>query len=344
MKTMRFGMIAAVLVLAGVAVAAAQAGQGTPSSKTSKKIEWTFQGQADDTAESAWASEHRNFGKLVKEATKGRVEITYASGVVSDTGVLDAVKARKLNLGFMGVHYKPEMALMNFPSLPIVPNERLPEILAALKPEFDTIWQKQFGVKLLAFGYYLPQMLFTVRPADTVESLRDQRIRQFGADLIDLYTRAGAKPVTIANVHLVQLSLMKDELDGAQGALPAYVNWGWAQKLKYISNWPLGSVYMALVVNLDDWNALSPGLQQEIQGATNELEKRQWQGRQAYVNELLKKAQTDFGAKVVNPSPAEVTKLIENAGPVLEDWKQRVGPGSAEILAAINKVLGTSYK
>jgi len=335
----------AIALLAGISVTAAQTNSpATPASAKSKKIEWTFQGQADDTQESTWASEHRNFGKMVREATKGRIEIAYVSDAAPDTGVLDAVKARKLNLGFMGVHYKPEMALMNFPSLPIVPNDRLPEILAALKPEFDSIWQKQFGVKLLAFGYYLPQMLFTMKPADTVESLRDQRIRQFGADLIDLYTRAGAKPVTVSNVHLVQLSLIKGDLDGAQGALPAYVNWGWAQKLKYVSNWPLGSVYMALVVNLDDWNALTPELQQEVQSAANELEQKQWQGRQAYVSELLKKAQTDFGAKVVNPSPAEVTRLLGNSGPVLEDWKHRVGPGSAEILAAINKVLGTSYQ
>ena len=103
-------------------------------------------------------------------------------------------------------------------------------------------------------------------------------------------------------------------------------------------------IYMALVVNLDDWNSLTPELQQEVESAANLLEKRQWQGRQAYVNLLLKKAETDFGSKVVNPSPDEVKKLLENAGPVVEDWKQRVGPGSGEILAAIDKVLGTDYK
>ena len=340
MKTMRPVALAAVVLLtAGLA-----AGQSNQQKPLSKKIAWTFQGQADDTNESAWASEHRNFPKLVKDATKGRIELAYVSDTAPDTGVLDAVKAHKLNLGFMGVHYMPEMALMNFPSLPIVPNDRLPEILSVLKPQFDEIWQRQFGVKLLAFGYYLPQTLFTMQPADTVASLKDKRFRHFGASVIDLYTRAGVQTVAIANVHMVQQSLIDGKLDGAQGALPAYVNWGWAQKLKYVSNWPLGSVYMALVINLDDWNALTPELQQEVESAANQLEKRQWQGRQAYVNGLLKKAETDFGSKVVNPSPDEVKKLLENAGPVVEDWKQRVGPGSAEILAAINKVLGTSYE
>lgn len=242
-------MASVVLALAIASIVSAQ----TPSAK--QKFKWIFQGQADNTAESAWASEHRNFGDMIKSATKGQVEITYVSGICPDNQVLDTVKARKLNLGFMGVHYKPEMALMNFPSLPIVPNDRLPQILAVLKPEFDEIWQKQWGVKLLAFGYYLPQLLYTANPANTVEGLKGQRIRQFGPALIDLYARAGGTPVDIPNIHLVQQNLVEGKLDGAQGALPAYVNWGWAQRLKYISSWPLGSVYMALVINLDDWKS-----------------------------------------------------------------------------------------
>jgi hypothetical protein len=46
----------------------------------------------------------------------------------------------------------------------------------------------------------------------------------------------------------------------------------------------------------------------------------------------------------MNPSPAEVDKLLANVHPVLEDWKKRMGPDSAMIFEAINKVLGTTYK
>jgi TRAP-type C4-dicarboxylate transport system substrate-binding protein len=189
---------------------------------------------------------------MVRAATNGQIDITYVSNVCRDNQVLDAVTDGRLNLGFMGVHYRPDMALMNFQSLPIVPDDRLPEILASLKPKFGAIWREEWGVKLLAFNYYLPQMLYTARPADTLDRLRPQRIRQFNRDLVDLYARAGCTPVMIASVHAVQTSLSEGALDGAQGALPAYVNWGWARRLKYISNWPLGSIYMALVVNIDD--------------------------------------------------------------------------------------------
>lgn len=337
-------LAAAVLISGSFATASAQATAASPSSSPARKFKWTFQGQANNTAESAWASEHRKLGDMVRAATNGQVDITYVSNACPDTEVLDAVKSKKLNLGFMGVHYKPDLALMNFQSLPIVPNDRLPEILALLKPRFSEIWEKQWGVKLLAFSYYLPQLLYTARPADTLESLKGQRIRQFGAASIALYARAGGTPVSITNIYTVQQNLVEGKLDGAQGALPAYVNWGWAQRLKYISNWPLGSVYMALVVNMDDWNSLTPDLQQKVMKAAEELEKNQWRGRQAYIDGLISQAETSYGARVMNPPQAEVDKLLVNAEPVLEDWKKQVGPDSAMIFAAINQVLGTDYK
>jgi TRAP-type transport system periplasmic protein len=314
------------------------------SSAAAKTFKWSFQGQANNSAESVWASEQKNLGDMVRAATDGQVDITYVSGVCPDYQVLDAVKAKKLNAGFMGAHYKPDMALMNFQSLPIVPNDRLPEILALLKPKFDAIWQKKWGVKMLAFNYYLPQMLFTAKPADTLENLKPQRIRQFSPDLIDLYTRAGCTPVDISQVSAVQQNLINGKLDGAQGALPAYVNFGWAERLKHISNWPLGSIYMALVVNMDDWKSLTPDLQQKVLKAAEDLEKNQWKGRQASIDSFLNQALTRYGSKVMDPSQAEVNKLLVNADPVLEDWKKKIGPDSAMIFEAINKVLGTNYK
>jgi TRAP-type C4-dicarboxylate transport system substrate-binding protein len=216
--------------------------------------------------------------------------------------------------------------------------------VALLKPRFDAIWQKQWGVKMLAFNYYLPQFLFTAKPADTLENLKPQRIRQFSPDLINLYTRAGCTPVEIASVNAVRQNLIAGKLDGAQGALPAYVNFGWAERLKHISNWPLGSIYMALVVNLDDWNSLTPDLQQKVLKAAEDLEKNQWKGRQASIDSLLNQALSHYGARVMNPSQAEVDKLLLHVDPVLADWQKSVGPDSGMILEAINRVLGTNYR
>jgi TRAP-type C4-dicarboxylate transport system substrate-binding protein len=281
---------------------------------------------------------------MVRASSNGQLDISYVSDVVPDTQVLEAVKSRQLNLGFMGVHYQPEMALMNFQSLPIVPNNRLPEILALLKPQFSAIWEQQWGVKLLAFSYYLPQFLFTHKPVDTLASLQDQRIRQFNAQAIKLYAGAGAVPVQLQHVSMVLPNLLEGKLDGAQGALPAYVNWGWAQHLKYISNWPLGSTYMALIVNLDDWNALPPELQSKLMNAAEVLETNQWRSRQAYIDALLNEAHTKYGATVVNPAAAQVAALLSHVGPVLDEWQAQTGPASAPVLAAINQVLGTHYQ
>jgi TRAP-type C4-dicarboxylate transport system substrate-binding protein len=341
---MKKGMHSLLVILVTTALFLSSVATATPDAAETKTFKWSFQGQSNDDAESVWASEQRKLGDMVRAATNGQVDITYVFGVCPDNQVLDTVKAKKLNLGFMGVHYKPEMAYMNSPSLPIVPNDRLPEVLALLKPKFDTIWQKEWGVKMLAFNYYLPQLLYTAKPADTLEKLKPQRIRQFGSDLINLYTRAGCTPIGIPSVQAVQQNLIDGKLDGAQGGLPAYVNWGWAERLKYVSNWPLGNVFMALVVNMDDWNSLTPDLQQKVLKASEDLEKNQWRGRQAFIDSLLNQARTKYGSTVMNPPQAEVEKLLMNVNPVLDDWKMKMGPDSTIILEAVNKVLGTSYK
>lgn len=337
----RLVIAAGVLTLIGLL---AYLHQSSAPAVASKTIKWTLQGQANAAAESAWAAEHRKFGDMVRLVTNGQVDITYVPDAVTDTEVLDGVKAHKLNLGFMGTHYMPEMTLMNFQLLPIVPNNRLPEILALLKPRFSEIWEQQAGVKLLAFSYYLPQLLYTDRPVATLDALQGQRIRLFGKDSIKLYGAAGSVPVEVKAVSQVLPNLIEDKLDGAQGALPAYVNFGWAPRLKYISNWPVGSTYMALVVNLDDWNAVPADLQLQIVNAAEQLEKNQWNGRQAFVDSLVNEARTKYGAQVVNPSQAEVDKLLAQVGPVLAEWQQQAGPDAALVLAAINQVLGTNYK
>ncbi len=314
------------------------------ASAATRTFKWSFQGQANSSAESAWASEQGTFGDMVRAATDGQVDIAYVANLCPDNQVLDAVRERRLNLGFMGLHYRPDMALMNFPSLPMVPDDRVPEILARLKPHFDRLWQERWGTKLLAFNYYLPQMLYTAEPADTLDRLRPQKIRQFNRDVMNLYARAGCAPVMIESVHAVRGSLERGTLQGAQGALPAYVDWGWAQRLRYISQWPLGSLYMALIVNMDDWNSLTPDLQRKLSIAAEELEKKQWKGRQAYVDGLLDRGKARYGSRVMNPPQTEVDSLLMNVGPILEDWKERVGPDSRTVLEAVNEVLGTHYK
>jgi TRAP-type C4-dicarboxylate transport system substrate-binding protein len=341
---MKKGMLVLPVMLVTAVLIQSSFATATSAAADTKTFKWTFQGQANNSAESVWASEQKKLGDMVRASTNGQIDIAYVIDVCADTQVLDTVKAKKLNLGFMGVHYKPGMALMNFQSLPIVPNDKLPEILALLKPKFDTLWQKEWGVKLLAFNYYLPQLLYSAKPADTLENLKPQRIRQFGPDLINLYTRAGCTPVNIPSVNAVQQNLIDGKLDGAQAGLPAYVNFGWADRLKYISNWPLGSTYMALVVNMDDWNSLTPDLQQKLSKAAEELEKNQWNDRRANIDSFFKQALTQHGSKVMNPPQAEIDKLLVNVGPVLEDWKKKMGPDSMIILEAINKVLGTNYK
>jgi len=56
---------------------------------------------------------------------------------------------------------------------------------------------------------------------------------------------------------------------------------------------------MALVVNMDDWNSLTPDLQQKVVKAAEDLEKNQWKDRQAYIDSFLNQALTQYGSRVM---------------------------------------------
>jgi len=87
-----------------------------------------------------------------------------------------------------------------------------------------------------------------------------------------------------------------------------------------------------------------PELQEKVLKSAEELERNQWNSRQAYIDGLIDQAATKYGSKVINPAQPEVDGLLANVDSVVEDWKGKVGPDSATVLAAINKVLGTDYK
>ena len=78
---MKEGMLILLVTLVAVVLILSSFATSTSAAET-KTFKWSFQGQANNTAESVWASEQKNLGDMVRDATNGQVDITYVSGVV----------------------------------------------------------------------------------------------------------------------------------------------------------------------------------------------------------------------------------------------------------------------
>ena len=303
-------------------------------------IKLKYQGKWEGHEKQNWAAEQLKFADRVKAATGGKVIIENSGEVVRDNEVIDGVRRGVIDMGNQAVHARGELGLVNFISLPFVPFDKMPEMYGKLKPTFESFWDKQ-GVKQMGYNFFLPQGLYTKKPCTTVEELKGMKLRIQGNILVQLFKAAGASPIVMNNAEVYQ-SGQRGILDGAQSAIAGYFSGAWYEVFKYMSAWPLGAAGMAVIMNKDSWNKLGPTLQGQVMTAWNETEKAQFEGVLKDIS-VIEKQLVEKGAIRQDPSKAEKDKLVSFAGPILKDWKAKVGPDGEVVMKVVNDELGTKY-
>lgn len=314
---------------------------GNAKNSEAADVTLTFQGKWEGHEKQNWAAEQLKLKDYVAQATNGKIDIKNMGEVVKDNEILDAVRQGVVDMGCQPLHARRELILVNMSSLPIVPHEKLPEIMVKLKPLYDDVF-KQHGVKQLGYVWFLPSNLFTKDPADTFEALKGKKVRVMGNTLVTLFKDAGAIPLTMNNSE-VYTSLQRGLLDGGQTALPGYISSAWYESCKYMSAWPTGAAGMVVLMNMDAWNKMGPELQKQFMSGFEKMEKAQFEGVYKDIDVVEAKAK-ELGAIRRDPPQSEKDKLLAFVGPVLADWKQKAGPKADTVINAINEVLGTNYK
>ena len=244
-------------------------------------------------------------------------------------------------MGDQPIHIRGELNLLNFVSLPFVTLEKTPEMYNKLKPTFAGFWDKQ-GLQQIGYNYYLPQALYTKKPCQTMEELKGLKIRMQGNILMQLYKLAGASPMALNNADVYQAG-QRGILDAAQGATAAYLSNAWYEVFKYMGYWPLGAATMAVVMNKDSWKKLGPDLQKQVMSAWNETEKAQSEGVWKDVKTIEAQLKEKGGVIIMNPSKAEMDKLNQFLGPIVAEWKSKVGPDGETVMKVVNEVSGTKF-
>jgi len=337
-KVLRFMTVISIVFVLSLGVVLGN----TKTSEAADVIELTFRGKWVGHEKENWALEQMKLKDYVAQATNGKIQIKNMPEVVKDKEVIDAVRTGVIDLGVQGLFSRRELIAVNFLSLPFVPHERVPEIMEKLKPTYEDVWSQKLSVKQLGYVYFLPQNLYTKEPGDTFAAIKGMKLRVLGNTMTTLFKNAGATPINMGGGE-VYTSLQRGLIDGAQTALPGYISGALYESCKYLSAWPLGSAGMGVVMNKDSWNKLSPELQKQFMSAVAKMEKAQFEGVYKDVAAAEAKAK-ELGGIRRDPSQAEKDKLLGYVGPVLENWKKKVGPTSDEVLKTINDVLGTNYK
>jgi len=340
MKKQIFGyttVVSMVLALTGVFVL----GAVCTSTAADQAIVLKYQGKWVGNVHMAWANEQMKFADRVKTATGGKVVVQNMDEVKADNAVIDGIRSGVLDMGNQPIHSRGELVLPGFISMPFILWDRAPEMYEKLRPVFNDYWDKTFGVKYLGMNYFLPNNLFTNKPCTTLEDIKKMKLRINGTLLVQMFKAAGGNPI-VMNQAEVFTSAQRGVIDGAQTAVPGYLDSGLYEVCKYMSSWPLGVMAMAVTMNKDSWNKLGPELQKQVMAAWLETEKAQLAGAKNDVGIAEAKAK-GLGAIRQDPSKAEQDKLGSFAGPVVEDWKKKAGPDGATVMKVVNEAMGTKF-
>jgi TRAP-type C4-dicarboxylate transport system substrate-binding protein len=310
------------IISMGVALAVGLVfGSADISGAQDQPIKLKYQGKWVGNQKMAWAAEQLKFTERVKATTGGKVVIENVDEVMADNEIVDGVKRGVIDIGAQPVHNRGEAVLPNFISMPF--------------------WGNKYGVQYMGMNYFLPQNLFTSKPCATFDDLKKMKLRINGALLVQMFKAAGGSPI-VMNQSEVFTSAQRGVIDGAQTAVPGYLDSGLYEVCKYMSTWPLGGMGLAVMMNKDSWNKLGPTLQGQVMAAWNETEKAQFIGAQKDVSEAEAKAKS-LGAQRMDPSKAEQDKFASFAGPVVADWKTKAGAESAAVMKVVNEVMGTNF-
>jgi len=318
------------LVLGAVGMAAAQ-----------QPIKLKYQGKWVGNIGMAWADEQRKLADRVKAKTGGRVEIELMDEVKPDNQVIDGVKSGVIDIGSQGIHARGELVVPSYLSMPFILWDKAPEMGVRLRPLLSNFWEKTHGVHYLGLNYYLPNNLFTSRPCNSFDALTKMKLRINGTLLVQMIKSAGGSPI-VMNQSEVFTSAQRGIIDGAQTAIPGYLDSGLYEVCKYMSSWPLGVMALAVTVNKDAWNKLGPELQKQVTEAWLETEQAQLQGARNDIAGAEAKAKS-LGAIRMDPPQADQDKLGSFAGPLVEDWKKKAGADAAAVMKVVNEVMGSNF-
>jgi TRAP-type C4-dicarboxylate transport system substrate-binding protein len=204
----------------------------------------------------------------------------------------------------------------------------------AQKPVLERLLNAQ-GMKLLYTVPWPPQGIYSKKEVNSVADLRGIKWRAYSPATGRIAELIGAQPVTIQAAELSQAL--------ATGVVESYMSSGSTgydsktyESLKYWYDTQAWLPKDAVIVNKKSFDALEPAVQAAVIKAAADAEVRGWK-ISAEKNEWYKKALTEKGMKIVQPTPKLTADLKQVGEIMLADWLKKAGTDGEAIVTAFRQ-------
>jgi TRAP-type transport system periplasmic protein len=293
--------------------------------------------------------------KTIPEASKGAItaDITPLDQMgIDDKTMLRLLKLGVMDFGAMDISKMagddPRFEACDLAGLTLDP-DKARVACDAYRGVIDRQMQKNWNVKLLAFGGNTPQVFWCRDVISGLDGFKGKKVRVFNNTMRDFLGGVGATAVSMAFAEVVP-ALSAGVVDcGVTGSLSGNTA-GWNEVTKSIYPMSLGWSINVLAVNLDTWRRLDPKVQTFMLEQVKAYEDKMWATIKTTTGEAIncntgqqpctmgKLAKSTIVA--VKPEEADAhRKLVEGA--VLAGWAKRCGAECArEWNETVGKALG----
>ncbi len=286
------------------------------------------------------------FANDVDKATGGKLKITVHSNasLFKANEIKRAVQGGQAPLGeILLANFENENPIFGADGLPFLATSYADSrrLYEAQKPALDKLLGNQ-GMKLLYAVAWPPQGIYAKKEISSVADLRGIKWRAYSPATAKIAELIGAQPVTIQAAELSQAL--------ATGVVESYMSSGSTgydsktyESLKYFYDTQAWLPKNAVIVNKKSFDGLDPATQASLLKAAGEAETRGWKVSEEK-NEWYKKALTDKGMKIVQPSAKLVADMKQVGAIMLADWQKKAGPDGEAIVSAYAKSAKPSLK
>lgn len=197
-------------------------------------------------------------------------------------------------------------------------------VMQEMYTSFDPMIKEleRYNVKLLAPFVTGMTQLGTGKKSKPVlvpDDTKGMKIRYAGGMWSKFWQTCDAVPVNLTQGEVYE-GLMRGTVDGTQSyffILDAYKHWDVINYYSVIDAGELCSY--GLIINLDDWKAMSPELQEIFQQVSDEFVVKYAKGL-IENRERIKKIAEEKGVKFYYPTVGEKKLWQEKAAPFMEEW------------------------
>ncbi len=300
-----------------------------------------------------WGKGGQIWADLVKERTKGRINIKLYPGVSliqgDQTREFSALRQGVIDMAVGStINWSPQVRQLNLFSMPFL----LPDYAA-----LDALTQGEVGKQLfttldkagvvpLAWGENgYRELSNSKRAVRTPADLKGMKIRVVGSPLfLDTFTALGANPTQMSWAD-AQPAFASGAVDGQENPLSIFT----AAKLhnvaqKHITLWGYVADPLIFVVTKEIWASWTPADQAIVRQAAVDAGKQEIDiARKGLVEpgQPLLKDIAALGVTVTQLTPAERESFVKATRPVYEKWKKTIG---AELVTTAEQAIAARKK